>query len=84
MIIGIVLLVVTLVYKNISCNSTILILLQNYTVTDQIQKVAEAFQCKPVEGKIILLQSLLCLLVLFQKIQGFPLKLCKVLNKLEL
>ena len=55
MIIGIVVLVVTLVYKNISCNLTIFILLQNYTVTDQIQKVAEAFQCKPVEGKIILL-----------------------------
>ena len=55
MIIGIVLVVVTFIYKNISCNSTILIPLQNYTVTDQIQKVAEAFQCKPVEGKIILL-----------------------------
>ena len=58
MIIGIVLVVVTFIYKNISCNSTILIPLQNYTVTDQIQKVAEAFQCKPVEGKIILLKSL--------------------------
>lgn len=25
---------------------------ENYTVTDQIQKVAEAFQCKPVEGML--------------------------------
>ncbi|RMX46261.1 hypothetical protein pdam_00000709 [Pocillopora damicornis] len=25
---------------------------KNYTVTDQIQKVAEAFQCKPVEGML--------------------------------
>ena len=32
-------------------------LLQNYTVTDQVQKVAEAFQCKPVEGNHLCLFS---------------------------
>ena len=30
----------------------LLAVLQNFTVTDQIQKVAEAFQCKPVEGNL--------------------------------
>lgn len=24
---------------------------QNYTVTDGIQKVAESYKCKPIEGK---------------------------------
>lgn len=32
----------------------LLAVLQNFTVTDQIQKVAEAFQCKPVEGNLII------------------------------
>ena len=35
------------------CSTYFDFILQNYNVTENIQKVAEAFDCKPVEGKRI-------------------------------